>query len=88
MMNSTDFLENKITNDETMTVAELLTCIVNDITDLNERLKVCEHMLYLDDESFENLKVFCIKTFRSDLIYEGFFIFTFLCSLKTKYPAI
>lgn len=56
MMNSTDFLENKITNDETMTVAELLTCIVNDITDLNERLKVCEHMLYLDDESFENLK--------------------------------
>lgn len=56
MMNSTDFLENKITNDETMTVAELLTYIVNDITDLNERLKVCEHMLYLDDESFENLK--------------------------------
>lgn len=56
MMNSTDFLENKITNDETMTVAELLTYIVNDITELNERLKVCEHMLYLDDESFENLK--------------------------------
>ena len=56
MMNSTDFLENKITNNETMTVSELLTCIVNDITDLNERLKVCEHMLYLDDESFENLK--------------------------------
>lgn len=55
-MNSTEFLENKITNDETMTVAELLTYIVNDITDLNERLKVCEHMLYLDDESFKNLK--------------------------------
>lgn len=55
-MNSTEFLENKITNDETMTVAELLTHIVNDITDLNERLKVCEHMLYLDDESFKNLK--------------------------------
>lgn len=55
-MNSTDFLENKIGNNETMTVAELLTCIVNDITDLNERLKVCEHMLYLDDESFKNLK--------------------------------
>ena len=47
MMNSTDFLENKITNDETVTVAELLTYIVNDIADLNERLKVCEHMLYL-----------------------------------------
>lgn len=56
MMNSTDFLENKITNDETMTVAELLTYIVNDISELNERLKVCEHMLYLDDESFKNLK--------------------------------
>lgn len=56
MMNSTDFLENKITNDESMTVAELLTYIVNDITALNERLKVCEHMLYLDEESFENLK--------------------------------
>ena len=56
MMNSTDFLENKITNDETTTVAELLTYIVNDITGLNERLKVCEHMLYLDDESFKNLK--------------------------------
>ena len=56
MMNSTEFLENKITNNESMTVAELLTCIVNDITGLNERLKVCEHMLYLDDESFENLK--------------------------------
>ena len=47
MMNSTDFLENKITNDETVTVAELLTYIVNDIADLNEHLKVCEHMLYL-----------------------------------------
>ena len=56
MMNSTDFLENKITSDETMTVAELLTYLVNDITDLNERLKLCEHMLYLDDESFKNLK--------------------------------
>lgn len=56
MMNSTDFLENKITNNESMTVAELLTYIVNDITDLNERLKVCEHMLCLDDESFEKLK--------------------------------
>ena len=56
MMNSTDFLENKITKDETMTVAELLTYIVNDLADLNERLKVCEHMLYLDDESFKNLK--------------------------------
>ena len=56
MMNSTDFLENKITSDETMTVAELLTYIVNDISDLNERLKLCEHMLYLDDESFKNLK--------------------------------
>lgn len=56
MMNSNEFLENKITNDETMTVAELLTYIVNDISDLNERLKVCEDMLYLDDESFKNLK--------------------------------
>ena len=56
MMNSTDFLENKITNNETMTAAELLTYLVNDIADLNERLKVWEHMLYLDDESFENLK--------------------------------
>ena len=56
MMNSNEFLENKITNDETMTVAELLTYIVNDITELDERLKVCEHMLYLDDESFKNLK--------------------------------
>ena len=56
MMNSTEFLENKITNDETITVAELLTYIINDISDLNERLKVCEHMLYLDDESFKNLK--------------------------------
>ena len=56
MMNSTDFLENKITNNETMSAAELLTYIVNNISDLNERLKVCEHMLYLDDESFKNLK--------------------------------
>ena len=56
MMNSADFLENKMSNDETTTVAELLTYIVNDITDLNDRLKVCEHMLYLDDESFKNLK--------------------------------
>ena len=56
MMNSAEFLENKITNNETLTVAELLTYIVNDITDLNERLKVCEHMLYLDEESFKNLK--------------------------------
>ncbi|MCI7800884.1 hypothetical protein [Eubacterium sp.] len=55
-MNSTEFLENKITNNETMTVAELLTYIINDIAELNERLKVCEHMLYLDEESFENLK--------------------------------
>ena len=55
-MNSTEFLENKITNDESMTVAELLTCIVNDIAVLNERLKLCEHMLYLDDDSFKNLK--------------------------------
>ena len=56
MMNSTDFFLYNITNDETMTVAELLTYIVNDISDLNERLKVCEHMLYLDDESFKKLK--------------------------------
>lgn len=56
MMNSTEFLLNKIENDEAINSAELLTYIVNDITDLNERLKVCEHMLYLDDESFENLK--------------------------------
>lgn len=55
-MNSTEFLENKITNNETMTVAELLTYIINDIAELNERLKVCEHMLYLDEESFEKLK--------------------------------
>ena len=53
MMNSTDFLENKIANDETTTVAELLTYIVNDITELNERLKVCEHVLNLDNESFK-----------------------------------
>lgn len=63
MVNSTEFLENKTANDETVTTAELLTYIVNDITDivnditeLNERLKVCEHMLYLDEESFKNLK--------------------------------
>ena len=55
-MNSTEFLENKITNGESMTVDELLTYIVNYITELDERLKVCEHMLYLDDESFKNLK--------------------------------
>lgn len=55
-MNSTEFLENKIKNNETMTVDELLTYIVNEVIDLNERLKVCEHMLYLDDESFKNLK--------------------------------
>ena len=55
-MNSTEFLENKITNGESMTVAELLTYIVNNITELDERLKVCEHMLYLDEESFKNLK--------------------------------
>ena len=55
-MNSTEFLENKITNGETMTVDELLTYIVNYITELDERLKVCEHMLYLDEESFKNLK--------------------------------
>ena len=56
MMNSTEFLENKIDNNETMTVDELLSCMLNYITELNERLKVCEHMLYLDDVSFENLK--------------------------------
>lgn len=56
MMNSTEFLENKIKNNETMTVDELLTYIINDITELNDRLKVCEHMLYLDDESFKNFK--------------------------------
>lgn len=56
MMNSTEFLENKIDNNETMTVDELLSCMLNYITELNERLKVCEHMLYLDDESFKNLK--------------------------------
>lgn len=55
-MNSKEFLENKITNNETMTVDELLTYIVNYITELNERLETCEHMLYLDDESFKNLK--------------------------------
>ena len=56
MMNSTEFLENKIANEETMTVDELLTYIVNYITELNERLEVCEHMLYLDDESFKIFK--------------------------------
>lgn len=56
MMNITEILENKIANDETMTVDELLTYIVNALTDLNERLKTCEHLLYLDDESFKNLK--------------------------------
>lgn len=61
MMNSNEFLENKITNDETITLdekglSELLSYIVSDIHNFNERLKVCEHMLYLDDESFENLK--------------------------------
>ena len=55
-MNSTEFLENKIKNNESMTVDELLTYIVNNIAELNERLKVCEHMLYLDDESFKILK--------------------------------
>ena len=55
-MNSRELLENKITNGESMTVDELLTYIVNYITELDERLKVCEHMLYLDDESFKNLK--------------------------------
>ena len=62
-MNSTELLENKMANNETVTVAELLTYIVkditdivNDITELTDRLKVCEHMLYLDDESFKNLK--------------------------------
>ena len=61
MMNSADFLENKIDGNEFVTLDgkdldELLTYIVNDITSLNERLKLCEHMLYLDDESFKNLK--------------------------------
>lgn len=56
MMNSAEFLLNKIENDEVITSAELLAYIVNDIADLNERLKVCEHMLYLDDESFKNSK--------------------------------
>lgn len=61
MMNSFEFIENKLGKDEYVTInaedlAELLTYIVNDITDLNDRLKTCEHMLYLDDESFKNLK--------------------------------
>lgn len=60
-MNSKDFLENKLGKDEYVTInandlAELLTYIVKDITNFDERLKVCEHMLYLDDESFKNLK--------------------------------
>lgn len=55
-MNSTEFLENKIKNDETLTVDELLTYIVNEIISFDERLKLCEHMLYLDDESFKNLE--------------------------------
>lgn len=61
MMNSFEFLENKINGDDFVTLdgrdlAELLTYIVNDITTFDERLKVCEHMLYLDEESFKNLK--------------------------------
>ena len=61
MMNSFEFLENKIDSNGTATVntdelAELLTYIVNDITKFDKRLKTCEHMLYLDDEAFENLK--------------------------------
>lgn len=60
-MNSFEFLENKINGDDFVTLdgrdlAELLTYIVNDITTFDERLKVCEHMLYLDEESFKNLK--------------------------------
>lgn len=60
-MNSFEFLENKIDGNEIVTLngkdlAELLTYIVNDITSFNERLKTCEHMLYLDDDAFENLK--------------------------------
>ena len=60
-MNSFEFLENKISGNEFVTLdgrdlAELLTYIVNDITTFDERLKTCEHMLYLDDETFENLK--------------------------------
>lgn len=61
MMNSNDFLENKIKNNETITLdekglGELLTYIVMDVQSFNKRLKLCEHMLYLDDESFKNLK--------------------------------
>ena len=61
MMNSFEFLENKFDGDETVTLnaetlAELLTYIINDIEKFDERLKVCEHMLYLDDESFKNFK--------------------------------
>ncbi len=60
-MNSFEFLENKLCKDEYVTinsedVAELLTYIVNDIASFNERLKTCEHMLYLDDESFKKFK--------------------------------
>lgn len=60
-MNSFEFLENKINGDDFVTLdgrdlAELLTYIVNDITTFDERLKTCEHMLYLDDESFKNFK--------------------------------
>lgn len=61
MMNSFEFLENKIDGNEFVTLdgrdlAELLTYIVNDITTFNERLKTCEHMLYLDDEAFKKIK--------------------------------
>ena len=56
MLNIAEFLENKIKNNEPMTVNELLTYILNYITELDERLNLCEHMLYLDDESFKNLK--------------------------------
>ena len=61
MMNSFEFLKNKISGNDFVTldgrdIAELLTYIVNDITTFSERLKTCEHMLYLDDETFENLK--------------------------------
>ena len=63
-MNSYDFLKNKLGKDEYVTInaeilAELLTYIVNDIAKFDERLKVCEHMLYLDDESFKKLKGDC-----------------------------
>ena len=50
MMNSHEFLENKIKNNETITLdektlGELLSYIVMDIQNFNERLKTCEHML-------------------------------------------